>query len=223
MQFQFVHQRQGGQGRFALHPLNFGRFRLHFSKRQRVAVRGSVAKRTRRVLTLRAGKTSIHRLHQRRGGAEIGLQRIVPPRRGAAGLQVAVDVGTPKTIYRLLGVANQEHGTAGVVALHLVELIKDLVLQGRSVLKLIDHRHRILLQHARAQALGPVWVCAVGAVQCVVQALLHIGKAEAATGALAQQHPCTHPTGGMQTQRHTYWGYRFAGVLQGGEFGKHGG
>ena len=122
------------------------------------------------------------------------------PGRGAARLQVAVNVGAAKAVNRLLGVANEQQRAAARVVRHLVNLVKDLVLQRRCVLKLVNQRHRVLLQHAFAQAL------AVFAVQGGVQALQQVGKAKATALALARLQARAHPACGVQAQRHAHFG-----------------
>jgi len=124
-----MHQRQGWQCKAALHQLPLRRFRLNFGERKRVIVPRFVAKRASRVTAFSTGKTVVHRIHQSRRRTEVGVQRVVPPGGGAAGLQIAVNVGTAKAVNRLFGVTNQEHCGAGVVVRHPVELVKNLVLQ----------------------------------------------------------------------------------------------
>ena len=173
---------------------------LHAGKGQRVVLRLPVAKGTAGLAAFGLGKAVVDRVHQRAGGAEIGLQRIVPPGGGPARLQVAGNVGAAKAINRLLGVANQQQGAGRVVLRHAVNLVKDLVLQRRGVLKLVNQRHRVLLHQALAQALG------VGALQGCVQARQQVGKAKVAAQALALQHPRAHPGRRVQAQRHAYLG-----------------
>ena len=102
---------------------------LHFDKRQRVVLALAVHKGAFSARAIGMGKPVVHHADQGLCGAEIGLQHVVPPGCGPSCLHVAVDVSTAKSINGLLGVTNQQQSTLFVVALGLIDLIKDLVLQ----------------------------------------------------------------------------------------------
>ena len=113
-----------------------------------------------------------------------------------AGLQVAVNIRTAKTVDRLLGVPNQQQGAFRAVVSRLINLIKQAVLQRRGVLKFVNQCHRVLGQNAGAQGWAAV------ACQRGIQPLQHVGKAKGTGLALEPQQALLHMNSGMQAQRH---------------------
>lgn len=83
-----------------------------------------------------------------------------------------------------------------VVGRGAVDLVEQAVLQRRGVLEFIDQRHRVLGQDALTQH------GTVVAGQGRVQALQHVGKAEAAGLALEVSQPLRHARGRMQAHGH---------------------
>jgi len=113
---------------------------------------------------------------------------------GAPGLQVAVDVGPPKAVDRLLGVADQQQGRVLPVLGNAVNGIEELQLQGRGVLEFIDQRHRKL----RAQTLRQP-LTGLRPLQGRGQALQHVGKTELRGAALEFDQSRLHSRACMQT------------------------
>src|SRR5690606_23811514 len=72
----------------------------------------------------------VDRIDQRRDGAEVGAQHVVPAGGRTAGLQVAVDVSAAKAIDRLLGVADEQQRGVRVVVGGAVQRLEQAVLQG---------------------------------------------------------------------------------------------
>ncbi len=72
-------------------------------------------------------KPLVHRLHHCMRGAVVHIQHIVPALRGMTGAQVAVNISPPKSINRLLGVANQQQGTFWMVVGSAVNAVKQAV------------------------------------------------------------------------------------------------
>ena len=141
-------------------------------------------------------KPLVDGIDQRLCRAEVGVQHIVAAFGRRAGLQVAVNVRTAKTIDGLLGVANQQQSAFRAVACRLINLVKQAVLQRRGVLKLVNQRHRILRQNAGAQGRTVI------ARQRGIQPLQHVGKAKGTGLALEPQQALLHMDSGMQAQRH---------------------
>ena len=113
---------------------------------------------------------------------------------GAAGREVAVDVGTAKTVDRLLGVTDQQQCSVLPVLGCAVDAVKDAKLQRRSVLELVDECHGKLLAQSLGQSLTRF-----GVGQGHIQALQHVGKPKLATAALELGHALQHMGTGVQT------------------------
>ena len=174
-------------------------------------VHETVGKAKRRLGPIRFGVVEhrVDRADQRLGRAEVGAQRVMPPRRGAPRLQVGVDVGAAKAVNGLLGVANQEQA-AGVVwltgcisiqayrqflfAADAIHRIEHGPLDGVGVLKLVDHGHRELA----ADALGQHR--AVARREGRVQAAQHVVKAQLGAAQLFSGQRAADVPGGVRHQ-----------------------
>ena len=218
--------RQCGCGRTVVHPHVITAFGCHGQERQGVlggvgsggrrgatsrwlfelGGRLAVTKRPDTRCRLAPGKQAVDHIDHGLTGAVVGAQHVMPPFCGTSGIQVAVNVCTPKTVNGLFGVANEQQRarTAAFVtaccacietsASHVVNLVKQPVLQGRSVLKLIHQRHRVLLPYVLAQPLATA-----RAGQRGVQAGQHVLKPELPCALLEQGHALAHTCHRMGT------------------------
>ena len=213
VQFQVVVDGERGHGAGGGLELLGPAARLHRDERQRVVLRRCVAEQegARARACLGTPEPVVHGRHQRRGGAVVGAQHVMPPGGGAACGEVAVDVGAAEAVDRLLGVANEQQRRLRGVVGRAVEPVEDAVLQRRGVLEFVDQRHRGLRHHAFAQAL------AVRPGQRLVQPLQHVGKAEGASLALELGDALLHARRRVQAQRHGGVGQRLLRGLQRGQ------
>ena len=174
LQFQVMHQGDGGERTLPVDPLFFAPFGGHGHKRQRIVSRLSAlcfeSKSPFGLVGFGLQKGTVHGLHQGLGRAVIDRQRIVPPLCGLARIQVTVNIGPAKTINGLFGVANQQQSPLGRVVRRAVNLVKNPVLNRRGVLKLINQGHRVLRRNALAQGF------ALGAMQRGIQPFQQIRK-----------------------------------------------
>ena len=162
--------------------------RAYRLERQRVFIAALVAKGIVRDL-----EPAVDHIDHRLGGSEIGAQHMVAASGGEACGQVAVDVGTAKTVDRLLGVPDQQQRCVLPVLGCAVDAVKNAELQRRGVLKLIDHRHRKLLAQSLRQALARL-----GVGQRHIEALQHVGKTEQPAAPLELGHALQHMRAGVQ-------------------------
>ena len=213
-QLQVVHQTQGRHGPLRCAQSLLAAARLDADKGQPIVRPLAVHESTGSARGLGLLKPMVDHLDQRSGRTEIGLQNIMPPGRGLASLQIALNVGPAETINGLLGVTNQQQCAVAVVGLGLVDAVKDLVLQRRGVLKLVDQGHRMLRQDAGPQTLP------VGAAQGRVQPAQHVRKAKAATLPLEQQQPLSNPRCRMQPGGYRQLRQGVDGDLQAGQGGE---
>ena len=147
-----MHQGDGGHIQGRSHPSFSSALGFHLYKRQQVfTVRALQLKCTSGILALRLNKAMVDRIDQGLRGSVVDGQSVVPPFGGLTRFQVAVNVGAPKAINRLLGVPNQQQGALRGVAGRLVNRIKNAVLNRGSVLEFINQGHRVLLCNALAQ------------------------------------------------------------------------
>ena len=180
-----------GHGRHGLAPAfeNFSSaLGAHRLERQRIRLALPVAK-----CVCRDRKPAVDPIDQRLGRTEVGAQHMVATCGGAARRQVTVDVGSAKTIDRLLGVTDQQERHVWPVLGDAVNAVKNPPLQGRGVLKLVDHRHRKL----RAQALGQA-LARLGVGQRHIQALQQVGKAKQTAAPLELSQALQHLGAGVQ-------------------------
>ena len=166
-------------------------------------------------------KAVVHGFHQRFCRAEVDPQRVVSALGGLAGVQVAVNVRPPKSVDRLLGVADQEQSPVGGVFCRAVNLIEDPVLNGRGVLELVDQGHRVLVEDSLSQA-----VC-VGAHEGRVQPLQHVLESEGPFAPLEQLQSLldapgrVQPCGVLRGGKGAQGGFQASKLLEHGWQGRH--
>ena len=85
------------------------------------------------------------------GRSVISLQGINRWQAVFPGLEIGVKVSTPEAIDRLFRVTDQDEGLRGFIVGGVVNPIEDAVLDGISILKLIDERDRELLPNQRGK------------------------------------------------------------------------
>ena len=119
---------------------------------------------------------AVDHIDHRFGRPVIDPQHVMPACGGAAGRQVAVDVGTAKAVDRLLRVTDQQQRSVLPVIGRAVDAVKDAELQRRGVLKLVNHGHRELLAQTLCQAFARIRIG-----QRHIQALQHVGKTKQTT------------------------------------------
>ena len=119
----------------------------------------------------------------------------MPPLRGLPRVQIAGDIRAAKSVDRLLGIADEQHGAVrGLRRGDAVEAIKHAELQRRGVLKFVDERNGILLQYARAQPL------ALRPGQRRMETFELVVKTELAAGRLERPQPGIHLHRGVGLQ-----------------------
>ena len=122
-------------------------------------------------------------------------------------MQVGAQVGTAKTVNRLLGVADHHQRVAVVRFAVSVNPVQAVVLPRVGVLKFIDHGHRVMLANGRRQL-------TVIVMQSLVQALQQIVEIEHRLALLGLLVRLAHRLRGMRNQQRFAFGLSVGAVHQ---------